>query len=354
MGPDCGTAIIGGVPLGFANVVRRGKIGVVGASGTGMQQITSLIDRYGAGVSHAIGTGSRDMSAQIGGAMTLVGLRALAKDSSTSVIVIVSKPPHPEVAARVLQEAATCGKPTVACFLGMDTYSLVRGMENGQVTSASTLEEAARLAVELAGGNAPRDGMDTLAVANIRKGFAQGQRYVRGLFSGGTFCYEAMLLMRRDLGPVFSNVPLSPDTALADVHKSRGHTCLDLGSDEFTVGRPHPMIDMAARQERILQEARDPEAALLLLDIVLGYGAHNDPAGALAPTLVEAKRMAEAAGRQLSIVASICGTERDPQGFASQERALQEAGVLLAPSNAAAARLAAAIADDGRRRADPT
>src|SRR5580704_9603583 len=71
MGPDCGTAIIGGVPLAFANAVPRGDIGIIGASGTGIQEVSTLIARAGRGVRHAIGTGGRDMHAEVGGLTTL-------------------------------------------------------------------------------------------------------------------------------------------------------------------------------------------------------------------------------------------------------------------------------------------
>ena len=348
MGPDCGTAIIVGVPLGFANVVRRGAIGVVGASGTGMQEITTLVNRYGQGVSHAIGTGSHDLSARIGGAMTLAGLRALLEDPGTEVVVLVSKPPHPAVAERVLAEAARATKPVVVAFLGAPLQDL-SSPAGANITPVETLEDAARKAVELAGGAPPPTRDDGMAEAP--KAIAQltpGQRYVRGLFSGGTFCYEAMLILRRAIGPVRSNTPLSPELALPNPHRSAGHTCLDLGSDEFTVGRPHPMIDMTSRAERILLEAADPEVAVLLLDVVLGYGAHSNPTAVLAEAIKESKARAADEGRALPVVAHICGTEGDPQGLDAQRRALAEAGVILAPSNAAAARLAGAIATPRR------
>jgi succinyl-CoA synthetase alpha subunit len=342
MGPDCGTAIIGGIPLGFANMVRRGAVGVVGASGTGIQEVTSLIDRYGGGVSHAIGTGSRDLSEEIGGAMTIEGLRALSADPSTQIIVVVSKPPHPAVAKRVAAEAQKLTKPVVLCFVGQDMDDLQLG--RSKATAAPTLEEAARRAVSLSGAGLhvpPEDEVDVRAVA---RQMASGQRYMRGLFSGGTFCYEAMLILQASLGKIYSNTPLSPDAALGDVHRSVENTCLDLGADEFTVGRPHPMIDLSTRAERIVQEAADPEVAVLLLDVVLGYGTHLDPAGVLAGAIEAARKKAAGEGRTLAIVASICGTHADPQGFESQRNALLEAGALVAGSNAAAARLAAQIA----------
>ncbi|HYO49503.1 MAG TPA: acyl-CoA synthetase FdrA [Chloroflexia bacterium] len=345
MGPDCGTAIIGGVPLGFANAVRRGGIGVVGASGTGMQEITSLVSRLGGGISHAIGTGSRDLSARIRGEMTVAGVRALLNDTSTNVIVIVSKPPHPDAAERVLTEVSHADKPVVVAFLGMDVESLQMDEPPPHLAWAATLEEAARRAVELEVGAAPDVAESgTGHIDGLIEQLAPTQQYVRGLFSGGTFCYEAMLVMRRTLGGIYSNTPLSAELALESAHHSRGHTCLDLGSDEFTVGRPHPMIDLSARAQRIMQEAADTEVAVILLDVVLGYGAHSDPAGVLSGVIEEARERAASDGRTLAVVASICGTDGDPQGLEGQRRALSEAGVVLAPSNAAAARLAADIA----------
>ncbi|MEA2575351.1 MAG: FdrA protein [Chloroflexia bacterium] len=346
MGPDCGTAIIGGVPLGFANVVQRGKIGVVGASGTGMQEVTSLIDRYGGGISHAIGTGSRDLSSQVQAEMTVAGLRALLADPATEVVVVVSKPPNPGVLERVLQAATGAEKPVIFMFVGTRPDSFQR---QGTQEFASTLEEAARAAVRLAYGREvegePLLSAEEGAVDTAIAGLEPTQRYVRGLFSGGTFCYEAMWQMQGALdGPIYSNTPLSKELALANPHISRGHTCLDLGSDEFTVGRPHPMIDFSTRAQRLLQEAADPEVAVLLLDVVLGFGAHADPAGALAPTIRQARELASREGRALPVVVHICGTEGDPQGLGKQRQTLLQAGAIIAPSNAAAAQLAVKIA----------
>jgi succinyl-CoA synthetase alpha subunit len=353
MGPDCGTAIISGVPLGFANVVRRGPVGVVGASGTGMQEITTLVDRYGSGISQAIGTGSHDLSQQIGGAMTIQGLYALMADPQTAVVVLVSKPPHPEVAARVLDAAASGKKPVVVIFLGAQGGSGGGGGGGGQdgkpanLTFAGTLTEAAQLAVALAGGEASSRQGTPLEVPRVA--LAAGQRYVRGLFSGGTFCSEATIILSRALGEVYSNTPVSPELALADLQRSVGHTCLDMGADEFTVGRPHPMIDMSARSERIVAESQDPEVAVLLLDVVLGYGSSPDPAGALAGAIREARRTASEGGRELAVVAHVCGTQADPQGLEAQRATLAGAGAILATSNAAAAELAARIASKGTR-----
>ncbi len=345
MGPDCGTAIVNGVPLGFANAVRRGEIGAVAASGTGLQQVTCLIDRWGQGISQAIGTGGHDLSARVGGITMLQGLNALAADPGTRVVVLISKPPDPEIAARVLAAAEAAGKPIVANFLGADPSTIRRP----NVHPVRTLEDAASLAVALAGGRRPEaetEGTMAAASAAIAQ-LAPGQRYVRGLYSGGTFCYEALLLLSEALGRVASNTPLAPDGRLADVWQSLGHTAIDLGDDVFTRGRPHPMIDQTLRIERLHKEAADPEVAVILFDVVLGYGAHPDPAAELGPAIRNAAAAGAGAGRRVAFVASVCGTAADPQDLGRQEAALRDAGVLLAESNAQAVRLAAQIAAGG-------
>jgi FdrA protein len=339
MGPDCGTAIIAGAGLGFANQVRRGRVGLVGAAGTGLQEVTSLIHRFGGGITHAIGTGGRDLSSPVGGATMLQGLRVLALDPATAVIVLISKPPAPEVAARLLAAAGACGKPVVVNFVGAGIA------ESRGVRSAATLEAAAREAVRLGHGiDAPDVGLRALPAHEAIR-FAPGQRFVRGLFSGGTLCYEAVSLLRPRLGPIWSNTPVTPAEALDPVTRSRGHAVIDMGADEFTQGRLHPMLDPTLRLQRIRQEAADPETAVLLLDVVLGHGAHPDPGGALAPVVREARERALAAGRYLAVVASVCGTGDDPQDAAVQAQTLAEAGVLVEDSNARAVRLAGLIAE---------
>jgi len=340
MGPDCGTAIINGIPLAFANVVRRGEIGVVAASGTGLQQVTCLIDRWGKGISQAIGTGGHDLHKEVGGISMLQGLKALAADQSTSVIVLISKPPSPEVAERVLKAAAGTGKPVVVNFLG----AAPEGIRRPNLYAAGTLEDAAAAAVALADGNRPEESRPKHPFFSMPPRLAPGQRYIRGLYSGGTFCYEASLLLKKDFGQVYSNTAVDPEDRLGDVWTSRGHTIIDLGDDLFTRGRPHPMIDHRLRNERILKEARDPEVAVILCDVVLGHGSHPDPASEMVPVIQEAKDSADKAGRHLVVVGFVCGTSSDPQNLFKQEAALREVGVILAESNAQAVRMAMAIA----------
>ncbi|MDQ7819072.1 MAG: acyl-CoA synthetase FdrA [Armatimonadota bacterium] len=339
MGPDCGTAILGGAALGFANRVRRGAVGIVGAAGTGIQQVASLVHLGGAGISHALGTGGRDLHRGVGGLTARAALAALAADPRTEVIVLVSKPPDPQVASTLLGLARQVPKPTVAAFLG----AAVTG--EGRVRGAATLEEAARVAVQLATGREPRWPHWEALPAQEAARLAPSQKFIRGLYSGGTLCYEALLLLERYVGPVWSNTPLDPDRALESGTRSREHTVVDMGADEFTVGRLHPMLDPTLRIQRILREADDPEVAVLLLDVVLGYGAHPDPARELAPAIRQARERARAAGRWLPVVVSVCGTEEDPQDYHTQVATLVDAGAIVQATNAQAARLAGLIAE---------
>jgi len=340
MGPDCGTAIINGIPLSFANVVKRGSIGAVGASGTGLQQVTVLVDRLGQGISQAVGTGGRDLHGKIGGISMLTGLSDLAADQATQVIVLISKPPAPDVMARVLGEARKAGKPVVVNFLGADPGKI----SGDNLYAVKTLEDAARAAVALAKGEKPREEyVETTVLPAGVQNLKPGQQYIRGLYSGGTFCYEAALLLDEKFRDVYSNTPPRPSAELTDLWHSHHHTLIDLGDDVFTRGRPHPMIDYRLRTQRMVEEAEDPDTAVILLDVVLGYGSNADPAAELIPALLRAREVASGQGRSIFVVGHVCGTDGDPQNLSRQARALSDAGMIVAPSNAQAVRLAANI-----------
>lgn len=344
MGPDCGTAMINQIPLCFCNKVEKGNIGIVGASGTGTQEIMVQIDRLGGGCSQVIGTGGRDLKKEIGGLMMTLGIQALAADDNTEVIVLVSKPPALEIAEKVLQELKKCGKKAVVDFIGGDDELVTK---YGFIP-AKSLEDAAYKAVALAKGQQPDDAplftqseeeIDKMAEEE-RKKLSPDQKYLRGLFSGGTLCDEALKLFTKEFGGIYSNIPLSPEFRLEDNKKSYKHTALDLGDDEFTVGRPHPMIDSYMRQQMILKEAEDKEMAVLLMDVVLGYGSNEDPAGSLADYIKLAKKKFADRGQYLCVVAYVCGTKKDPQNYDEQINKLKDAGVILMPSNAQAVRFA--------------
>jgi FdrA protein len=344
MGPDCGTAIVNNTPLCFANAVQSGPIGIVGASGTGIQQATVIIDRLGSGISHAIGTGGRDLSDAVGGITALMGIDALEHDEATKVILIISKPPGPLAAERVLNRLQACRKPVVVAFMGAD----VKELTAAGVLGAANLEEAAAKAVALSEDRDPsairlafsREGLIELAKAEHSKLGSQ-QRYVRGLFSGGTLADEAARCLLPVLGSINSNMGGKSYLPMKDVHLSEAHCIIDLGDDDFTKGRPHPMIDPSYRAERLLQEYRDTTVGVILCDVVLGYGSHPDPATALADAVISAREQAE---HHVVVVASVCGTENDPQILSRQEDILRRAGIVVLPSNVYAAEFAGVLA----------
>lgn len=347
MGPDCGTAIINNTPLAFANVIKKGNIGIVGASGTGTQEVSVLIDKLGMGVSQVIGTGGRDLKSEIGGIMMLQGIEALMNDENTEVIVLISKPPAPEVAQKVLEAVSNSKKPVVVDFIGGDAELI----KKYGAYPCMTLEDAAYKAVALAKGEEPKDfngftleesEIDEI-VKNEVKNIDNNQKYLRGLYTGGTLADEAMKLLGKDLGDIYSNIPLEPEFKLIDVNKSIAHTCIDLGDDDFTVGRPHPMIDPSTRVDRLINESKDEEVAVLLMDFVLGYGSHEDPIGEMLPSIIEAKETMKSKGKYLSVVASICGTNNDPQDLSLSKERLEKAGVIVMPSNTQAVRLVSKI-----------
>lgn len=328
MGPDCGTAIINGIGLGFANKVRKGPIGVVAASGTGLQQVTVRIHQMGGGITHAIGTGGRDLSEAVNAATARQGLDLLARDPQTRVIVLVSKPPSPKVAQALITAARAIPKPVVVNFIGFASAS--RRVDN--IFFATTFDETAEMAIKLI------DSAEDFTSKPDLSRFKPGQRYLRGLFSGGTLQYEALLILKDYLPVVFSNAPLDKKKKLADSLVSQENTIIDLGEDEFTVGRLHPMMDNDLRIRRLEKEAADQQVAAILLDVVLGYGAHPDPASELAPAIQKAIQIARQAGRSLEIVAVVSGTDEDPQDMHKQMDLLKEAGAKVYVSNDAAVR----------------
>ena len=342
MGPDCGTALIGGIGLGFANRVRRGRIGIVGASGTGIQAVSVGIHQRGAGISYALGTGSRDLSDAVGAVTTLQALDFLARDSATDAIVLISKPPSPNVAARVLDAARRAGKPVVVDFIGYDA----RAEREGNLHFARTLDDAAEIAVNLNrkdAKNAKEENRKTFApLASLRL-----NGFLRGLYSGGTLAYEAQLILREYIGNVYSNAPLDAAFKLESPNVSKEHCIIDLGAEEFMVGRLHPMIDNDLRLRRLRQEADDAAVAIILLDVVLGYGAHPDPARELAPAIADAKK------RGKEIFAVVIGTEDDPQNYARQIEQLRDAGARVFESHEAAARAVGQGLGELNRKARP-
>lgn len=341
MGPDCGTALLNGVALGFANVVPAGPVGLIGASGTGMQQVMCLLAQAGRGISQAIGCGGRDLSAEVGGTTTLQALRLLQEDEQTRVIVLISKPPAPQVAERVLAALAQSNKPAVVIFLA-HTPDISAVNQTNKIFFARTLTEAAQIADTLC----TRGKRDLPALFLKQKEFfttldsiplPKEPPYIAALFSGGTLCEEALYLWGERIGPVYSNISPRSDWSWRGEATPPGHYALDLGADEYTRGRPHPMIDPEVRLPYLRAAAGHAQVGVILLDIVLGYGAHPDPAALYAPFIRQSMQQAAQEGRHLHYVVSVCGTEDDPQCLSRQENRLREAGAETYLSNAAAA-----------------
>ncbi|MFL6137120.1 MAG: FdrA family protein [Frankiaceae bacterium] len=323
MGPDCGTAHVSGVGLGFANVVSPGPVGIVAASGTGAQQLMCLLDAAGVGVSHVLGVGGRDLSARVGARSTLPAMGALGLDPATRVVVVVSKPAAVQAGARVRGIAAAMPKPVITALLGQGFDDLTAVVE--QVLATLGVEPPTWPCL-------PPDDVAPPAPGALR-----------GLFAGGTLCDEAMVIASEQLGEIRSNIPLEPEWALPRDLSGGGHLMIDFGDDRLTAGRPHPMVDSTLRLARLAVEASDPEVSVVLLDVVLGHGAHPDPAAELAPAVRAARAAAAAQGRRLAVVVSLCGTRGDPQGYDRQAAALRDAGAWVLLSNAAAARHAVAL-----------
>ena len=331
MGPDCGTAIIAGTPLAFANVVPRGDIGIVAASGTGLQEVSCLLARNGHGVSHAIGVGGRDLKEEVGGIMTLMAIDALDGDPGTAAIVVISKPPAAAVAAKILERVAQSPKPFTICFLGAEAMELP-----ANARQAGDLRSAAEAAM---GGVAIEAPPGAVQASDIAHRISGAGRSIKGLFCGGTMCAEAQLVLRRAGLEVASNAPV-PGARRAAAATEPGHVLLDLGEDEYTLGRPHPMIDPGLRDQMIGRAMSDPLTAVVLIDVVIGHGAHPDPAGEFAGLL------GKAAPGSPVVIASVCGTEQDPQVYSRQMETLTKAGVIVAPSNAHATELAIAVLEN--------
>jgi FdrA protein len=324
MGPDCGTCLINGTPIAFANAVPRGTIGIVSASGTGLQEVSTLLARAGHGIAHGIGVGGRDLSSRVGGITTHMAIDALERDPSIDTIMVVSKPPAAAVVDRLLARVAASGKRFVVCFMGREHYDMP-----ANASFANTLRQA----VEHCVGPIA----DRAWVTQRSAGIKQRRGSIRGLFCGGTLCNEAQVVLMERGFSVASNVPI-PGAASLPERLAGTHCLIDLGDDDYTRGRPHPMIDPAARSASIADALADPTVAVLLLDLVIGYGAHADPAAVVAESL------SQCFDRDAVVIASVTGTEQDPQRYTAQVRTLERHGVIVAPSNAHAAELAAAAA----------
>lgn len=357
MGPGAGTSIIGGKAVAFANVVKRGKVGIVAAAGTGLQEASVLLSEAGLGVSEALGVGGGDVKSKIGGIMTLQSIDALEQDPESRTIVVLSKPPDNEVKKTLLDHMAKrTKKQYVTCFIGPESYEIPASL-HGRVMGTKTIHAAVVEAIRTAEPGRHAEitkrfsvsQSELMALADkISKGLNEKQRYIRGLYTGGTFAYETLVILDRMIGDVYSNAPIDPKLKLPDSYRSVKDSIVDLGEEEFTVGRAHPMIDPTIRKMRLVEEAKDPEVAVIIMDFMLGYGSHPDPAGAMLGAIADAKKIAENEGRVLPMLAHVCGTDQDPQPLSEQVNKLRNAGIEVFPTNALMAIASALISRNGK------
>ena len=328
MGPDCGTGIIQGVPIAFTNKVTPGSIGIIGASGTGIQEVTTIIDRLGEGVTNAIGIGGRDLNAKIGGITMMDMIDAMEDDDTVKVLLIVSKPPAKEVRDRISARLSNFSKPVVTLFVGEKPDYHEEGFYH-----AYTLDEAARLAVSLVRGTEVPEASVDVDTSEFYK--AEDNKTIKAYYSGGTLANEAAMLIKDAM-----NCKVPPEDIEGYMLQLDGNVVVDLGDDAYTQGKPHPMIDPAKRIECMQEAVDDPSTGVVLLDIMLGYGSHEDMAGSLIPTIKELQAKAAARGRKVFFVATVCGTRSDYQGYDQAVNKLKDAGVIVCENNKLACRTA--------------
>ena len=321
MGPDCGTGIIQGVPIAFTNNVAKGSIGIIGASGTGIQELTTIIDRLGEGVTNAIGIGGRDLKAEVGGITMMDMIDAMEDDDTVKVLVIVSKPPAKEVRDKISARLSNFSKPVVTLFVGEKPE-----YHEENFYHAYTLDEAARLAVGLVRGTKVPEATVDVDESEFYK--AEDGKTIKAYYSGGTLANEAAMLIKDAM-----NCKVPPEDVEGYMLQLDGNVVVDLGDDAYTQGKPHPMIDPAKRIECMQEAVDDPSTGVVLLDIMLGYGSHADMAGSLIPTIKELQAKADAAGRKVFFIATVCGTRRDYQGYDEAVNKLKEAGVIVCENN---------------------
>lgn len=358
LGPGAGTSIINGKGIGFSNVLHTGPVGIIAAAGTGLQEVSSLLDQCDIGVKYGLGVGGNDPKEKIGGLMMLESLKLLEELPDIEIMTIVSKPPSLRAKNLIIDYIVKHGKKKyVLAFIGGGHDRSVPNSIECKIVQVNTLASAVFAIAKLTSNQHSKLSLERLhmkpeilqrSVAMEWKKFGRQQKYIRALFTGGTFAYETQVILNGILKDLYSNAPSGGTKKLPSSSKSKKHSILDLGEEEFTQGRPHPMIDPTIRRLRLVEESQDPEVAAIMMDFVLGYGSNPDPVGAVLIEIEQVKATAKKSGRYLSIVTHVCGTKRDPQGYDESIRKLENAGVLVFPTNALATIAAAQIISRGK------
>lgn len=341
MGPDCGVANINGAALVLASINNRGPFGICGASGTGIQHVAAILHECGTGVSQTIGTGGNDLKEPVGGLMMQMGIDVLEADPDTKYIILISRKPADSVLQVLLKKIENVTKPIVVFFMGCDRKTI----EDHGGIFATNLDDCAQKALQIIGKSYELETPEQLHAMAVKatEGMGAKQRYLRGMYTGGTYMDEAMRTMQGVIGPIWSNAPNNPAYKLKDSYVCQENTCIDYGEEEFTDGRPHPAIDPSVRKAELVRIASDDEVAVITLDFILTPPGHMDPAGDIIPEIRKAQKMAESQGRKIAFVATVLGTDADIQNKSVQIRKLEEAGVLVCKTNNSASLLAAEI-----------
>ncbi len=336
MGPDCGTAIINGVPLAFANAVKTGSVGIVGASGTGLQELTCLLDRFGVGISNAYGTGGRDLKDEIGGISAITALNRLKDDEQTKIIAVIGKPPGIKTREKLAEILKNIGKPVFVHYLGASDYKIEEQAGFNFADDLTKLSENIAHFVD--------KSIDTAKILGADVKMPKAKGFMRGLFGGGTLCQEAAELVADLLdGDKYSNLKVKGFNAISGSEKSKGHCFWDFGEDEFTVGRPHPMMAPDLKLDRLVEELTSDEVGVVLMDMVIGYGAHQDQANLVLQAIEKADKISGGKSKEKAIVMSVCGTDGDNPSLSAQIEELKKANIIILGSNAKAAIFAANI-----------
>lgn len=356
LGPGAGTSIINGKGIGFSNAVKQGPVGIVAAAGTGLQEVITLLDHSGIGVKHGLGVGGSDPKEKIGGLMMMECIKVLEEDPDIQVIGIISKPPSPSVQAKIINYITQHGKKKyVLAFIGGQIETDHTG---GTIIQVGSLASAALAVAKHIGKQEFMTARSETRISpeelsrGLEKEWArlnENQKYIRALYTGGTFTYEAQVILGEMLpAPIYSNAPILNIKEMPNSLASEANSIVDLGEEEFTEGRPHPMIDPTIRKLRILEEAKDPQVGVLLMDFVLGFGSHPDPVGAVLREIREAKEIAAKDGRYISVISHVCGAMGDAQGYDDSVNKLRSAGSIVLPTNAIAAVGAALVVLRGK------
>ena len=341
MGPDCGVANINGSALVLASINNRGPFGICGATGTGIQHVAAILHECGTGVSQTIGTGGNDLKEKVGGIMMQMGIEALDRDPDTKYIILISRKPAPSVLEPIFQKIEKCSKPVVVFFMGADRETV----EKRGGIFASNLDDCAEKALNLIGKTYRKESMEEIReiARKATEGMAPCQKYLRGLYTGGTYMDEAMRAMEKEVGDIYSNAPLEERLRLPDSTVTRENSCIDYGEEEFTEGRPHPAIDPSIRKPFILKEALDKEVAVIILDFILTPPGHPDPSGYVLDDVKKAMEEARKEGRKLAVVGVVLGTDADFQNKKDQVKKMEDAGCIMAKTNYSAALIASEI-----------